>query len=70
MKQIILNIEESKFDYFIEILQKFDFVKIQEDTPDTKEEIVESLKQSFEELSLYKEGKLKGIPAKELLDEL
>lgn len=70
MKQLVLNIEESQYHFFMELINNLDFVKIAEDTDDSKEEIVESLKQSFSELKLYKEGKLKGISAKELLDEL
>jgi len=70
MRQVVLSIDESKYSFFMELLNSFDFVKVEEDSEDTKEEIVASLKQSFKELKLYKEGKLKGIPAKELLDEL
>jgi len=70
MKQVVLDVEESKYGFLMELLENLDFVKVQEDTADSKEEIVESLKQSFRELKLYKEGKLKGIPAKQLLDEL
>jgi len=39
---------------------------VQKDFDDSKEKIIESLAQSFKELKLYKEGKLKGIPAKKL----
>lgn len=70
MKQVVLNVEESKFNFFMELIQNLEFVKVEKDTNHSKEEIVESLKQSFKELKLYKEGKLKGIPAKELLNEL
>lgn len=54
----------------MELVKSLDFVQVQEDTGDSKEEIVASLTQAFKELKLYKEGKLKGIPAKKLLDEL
>ncbi len=40
-----------------------------EDT-DSKEDIKTNLKQAVTELNLIKEGKLKGISAKNLLDEL
>ncbi|AJA70102.1 hypothetical protein HX082_14210 [Myroides odoratimimus] len=40
-----------------------------EDT-DSKEDIKTNLKQAVTELNLIKEGKLKGISAKDLLDEL
>lgn len=37
---------------------------------DSTEDVKASLKQAVTELNLIKEGKLKGISAKELLDEL
>ena len=43
---------------------------MQKDDDDSKEKIIESLAQSFKEIKLYKEGKLKGILAKDLLDAL
>jgi len=43
---------------------------VQKDDDDSKEKIIESLSQSFKDLKLYKEEKLKGIPAKELMDAL
>ena len=70
MKQVVLNIEEGKYGFFMELVKSLDFVQVDEGDGDSKEEIVASLTQSFKELKLYKEGKLKGIPAKELLDEL
>jgi hypothetical protein len=36
----------------------------------TKEEILQGLKQAVEEMNLIKKGKLKARPAKELLNEL
>ena len=70
MKQVILDVEDSKYNIFIALVKSLDFVKVQKDDDDSKEKIIESLAQSFKELKLYKEGKLKGIPAKELMDAL
>lgn len=67
MKQVILNIKEGKYKFFMELVKSLDFVQIEKETGDSKEEIVANLTQAFKELKLYKEGKLKGIPAKELL---
>lgn len=36
----------------------------------TKAQILENIRQAFEEMKLIKAGKLKGKPARELLDEL
>ena len=70
MKQITLNIEDAKFKFFMELIKSLDFVQIEEDNGDSKEEILASLSQAIEEVKLIKQGKLKGKPFNELLDEL
>ncbi|RMG31792.1 MAG: hypothetical protein D6730_00875 [Bacteroidetes bacterium] len=69
MKQLILQIEEGKYSFFMELIQNFDFIKVQEEG-DNKEAIMENLKQGFEEMKLYKDKKLKGTPLNEFLNEL
>ncbi len=68
MKQITLNIKDSKFQFFMEIIKNFDFVQV--DEKDTKKEILENIKQGFKEMKMIKEGKLKATSAKDFLDEL
>lgn len=70
MKQVILNIKEGKYKFFMELVKSLDFVQVEENTGDSKEEITANLTQAFKELKLYKDGQLKGISAKDLLDEL
>jgi len=70
MKQITLNIKDSKFKFFLELIKNFDFVQVEEIEGDTKEAIVANIKQGLEEVKLVEEGKIKSRPAKELLDEL
>lgn len=70
MKQIVLKIKEEKYQFFMELINGFDFILVEENSGDTKEEIIANLKQGFKELKQFKEGKLKGIPSKKLLDEL
>ena len=38
--------------------------------PLTKAEVMENIRQAFEDAKLIREGKMKGIPAEELLNEL
>ena len=64
-----LNIKEDKFKFFLELIKDLDFVQIEEGG-DSKEEIIANLKQGFKEMKLYKEGKLKGTPFNNFLDEL
>jgi len=70
VKQIIINVKEDKIQFFMELIKSLDFAQIDEQLDDSKEEIMDSLDQSFKELKLYKEGKLEATPAKDILDEL
>jgi len=70
MKQVTVHIPEKNYPFFIELVKNLGFVKkIEEDEPD-KEEILTGIRQAVEEVKLIKAGKLKGIPAKDLLNEL
>lgn len=66
MKQVVLNVKENRYKFFMELINSLDFVEMDEGTGDSKEEIAANLTQSFKELKLYKEGKLKGVPAKKI----
>jgi hypothetical protein len=71
MKQITLNIPDKKFHFFMELIKSLDFVKkVKTDDEPTKEQILQDLRDAVEEVNLIKTGKLKGIPAKDLINEL
>jgi hypothetical protein len=57
MKQVTLNIKEDKFHFFMELMKSLDFVQLEEDDGDTKEEIIANLKEGFKEMKRYREGK-------------
>jgi hypothetical protein len=44
MKQITLNIKDSKFKFFLKLIKNFDFVQVEEDEGDSKEAILFFLK--------------------------
>lgn len=67
--KILLDIKDSKAPFFMELLKNFSFVKANTLTP-YKAEVFEGIKEAVKEMKLIKAGKLKGIPAKDLLDEL
>ena len=69
MKEITLKIPDKKFRFFMELIKSLDFVQVKEDG-DAKEEIIANLKEGFREMQLYKEGKLKGTPLQDFLNEL
>ena len=67
--KLLLDIQDSKAEFIMELLKNFKFVKTEPLSP-YKAEVIENLKQGVKEMNLIKEGKSKGIPAKDLLDEL
>lgn len=71
MKQITLNIQDNKYPFFMELVKSFDFVNtVNPDEEPTKEQILQGIREAVKEVKLIKVGKLKGIPAKDLLNEL
>ncbi|MFM7016027.1 MAG: hypothetical protein ACKOX3_06830 [Bacteroidota bacterium] len=74
MTQIIVEIKDNKVPFFMELLKSFDFVKKSNieitDKHNLKSDILSGLKESVEEVKLIRAGKLKGINAKDLLNEL
>jgi len=67
--KILLEVKDDKALFMMEVLKNFKDVKAKPLTS-YKAEILEGLKQAVEEVQLIKSGKLKGIPAKDILDEL
>ena len=67
--RVILEIEDQKADFVLELLRNLKFVKAKP-TSSYKAVVLENIKQSVDEFNLIQEGKIKSIPAKELLDEL
>lgn len=67
--KILLDIKDDKALHLLEVLKGLSYVKA---TPLTEEksQLIKEIKQAVEEVNLIKAGKLKGIPAKKLLDEL
>jgi ribosome-binding protein aMBF1 (putative translation factor) len=71
-QRVVLNVASRKYDFLMELLENFDFVKVtkEEADGDSREEIIAKLKEAAEDLKLIKAGKLEGRPARELLNEL
>ena len=71
MKQVTISIPEKKYPFFMELIKNLGFIKeVGSDEEPTKEQIMKGIKESVNEVNLIKTGKLKGIPAKDLLHEL
>ncbi|MEX0811399.1 MAG: hypothetical protein WD048_04215 [Chitinophagales bacterium] len=70
MKRVVLNIKNSEFKFFMNLIEKLNFVQIEDIEGDTKADVIKNVEQGFKEMKLYNENKLKTTPAKDFLDEL
>ena len=67
--KVLLDIKDSKATHLLEVLKGLSYVKAKT-ISDEKALLMEEIKEAVEELKLVRQGKLKGIPSKQLLDEL
>ncbi|MBP6550694.1 MAG: hypothetical protein KA208_03155 [Flavobacterium sp.] len=67
--RVLLDIKDSKAMHLLEVLKGLSYVKTKM-ISEEKALLMEEIKEAVEELALIRQGKLKGIPAKQLLDEL
>jgi hypothetical protein len=67
--KVLLDIQDDKAPALLEVLRGLSYVKT-EKINDKKAEFLAGLKEAVADVKLIKIGKLKGQPAKELLDEL
>lgn len=66
MKQITLNIADSKFETFLEFIKTLDYVKVE----DVEENALKELESSFRQVKLMQEGKIPKQTVKDFLNEL
>ena len=70
MKQITVNVPDSKFAFFMELIENLGLEKVNEEAAGTGEEALAGIEQGFREVKLIQEGKMKGTSLKEFLNEL
>jgi hypothetical protein len=71
MKQITLSVNDTKFPFFMELINSLDFVKVEQEQGDSKQAIIKNLTKGIKELKSIQEGKTtKGNSLKEFLNEL
>jgi hypothetical protein len=68
--KIILDIRDEKASFIMEVLKNFKDIKEAKLLTNYKAEILEGLQDAINEVKQIKQGKLKGIAAKDLLNEL
>lgn len=67
--KILLDVKDDKASFFMELLRNFSYVKATS-LSESNELFLLELRDAVEDVKLIKAGKLKGRPAKELLNEL
>ena len=67
--RVLLDIKDNKALHLLEVLKGLSYVKAKT-ISEEKALLIEEIKEAVEELKLIRQGKLKGISAKQLLDEL
>lgn len=72
MKQVVLNIPDNKYPFFIELIKCLDFVEITDQTEliQKQKEFVEGTKKSLEQVEQHLKGDIKLKSAEQLFDEL
>lgn len=72
MKQVVLNIPDSKYPFFMELVKSLTFVKIPDEGKLSKkqQEFVEGTKKSLEQVEQHLKGEIKLKSADQLFDEL
>ena len=72
MKQIVLNIPDNKYPFFMELVKSLSFVKVPDEPKLTRKqkEFVEGTKNSLEQVEKHLKGEIKLKSADQLLDEL
>lgn len=72
MKQVVLNIPENKYPFFMELVKSLSFVKVPDEVKLTKkqQEFVEGTKNSLEQVEKHLKGEIKLKTADQLFDEL
>lgn len=72
MRQITLNIPESKYSFFMELIKSLGFVKVKEEQQlyEDQQTFIDEVNESLNEVEKHMKGELKLKSADELLDEL
>lgn len=69
MKQITLKVPDNKLTFFLELIKNLDFVQVDERF-DSRDEILNNIKEGLKEAKKAKAGKLQTTPAVDFLNEI
>lgn len=69
--KVILDIEESRVPFFMELVKSLDYINIVKEVHDKhKQAMIKDLAEAFNDVRLHEAGKKKLKTAKQLLNEL
>ncbi|MBW6484186.1 MAG: hypothetical protein K0B10_14140 [Vicingaceae bacterium] len=68
--KILLDINDNKVSFFMEVLKNFSFVKKVTPITNAKANLMQDIKEAVEELKLIRAGKLDARNAEDLINEL
>ncbi|MBD0401488.1 hypothetical protein [Flammeovirga sp. EKP202] len=69
--KVILDIDDNRVPFFMELLKSLDYINILKEIKDEeKSKAIQDLTEAFNDVKLYEEGKKPLKSAKDLLDEL
>ena len=67
--KVILDVKDSKADFFMELISNFSFIKVKTITP-VKAQVLHELREAVVEMNLINVGEKKARNAEEFLNEL
>ncbi|WP_158858037.1 hypothetical protein [Lunatibacter salilacus] len=70
MKKITINIPDNKYSFFLELVKNLGLEKVKEEPVNANQDALKGLEQGFKEVKMIQDGKMKGTPLNEFLDEL
>jgi hypothetical protein len=72
MKQVVLNVPDNKYPFFMELVKSLGFVKVHGEAKLTKnqQEFVQGTKDSLKQVERHLKGEIKLKTADQLFDEL
>ena len=68
--KIVLEVTENKADFLLALLNDLPYVKATPVNEPENKPLLAEIRESVEDINLIKQGKLKGRPGEELLNEL
>lgn len=68
--KLLLEINDNKATFFMEVIKHFSFIKKATPISDVKATLMQDIKEAVDELNLVKSGELKARNAEEVIDEL